>query len=165
MRRRHLLTLMPALALAGCGFKLRQAPEFAFRSIFLDSAAAGALGGELRRALATADHVQVLTAAEARAGASVVFELLAEKRERVTVGLNVSGQVREFELRLQFSFRVRTPQGKELISATELQQRRELSYTESSALAKEAEEILLWNAMQKDLARQVLHRLEAVRAL
>ena len=64
------------------------------------------------------------------------------------VGLNASGQVREFQLRTRLRFRLRTPQGKELIPETELLQQRDISFNESAALAKEAEENLLYRDMQ-----------------
>ena len=39
----------------------------------------------------------------------VVLDILSENREKVVVGLNASGQVREFQLRSKVSFRLRTP--------------------------------------------------------
>lgn len=164
-RRPLLLALALPAVLGGCGFRLRQAPSFAFRSIWLDAKAAGALGGELRSALAQTEGLSVHTAAADRARSDVVLDVLKETREQVAVGLNISGQVREFELRLSIVFRLQTPTGKELIADTELQQRREMSYTETTALAKEAEQALLFTAMQRDLAQQILQRLAAVRAL
>lgn len=166
--RRQLLLLafaLPAL-FGGCGFRLRQAPSFAFRSIWLDARAVGALGGELRSALAQTQGLGVHTAAADRARSDVVLEVLKETREQVADGLNISGQVREFELRLSIVFRLQTPAGKLLIADTELQQRREMSYTETTALAKEAEQALLFAAMQRDLAQQILLQwLAAVRTL
>lgn len=165
-RRRHwLLALTLPAVLGGCGFRLRQAPSFAFSSIWLDAKAAGALGGALRDALAQAEGLVVHTAAADRARSGVILDVAQEKSEQVAVGLNISGQVREFELRLSIVFRLQTPAGKTLIADTELQQRREMSYTETTALAKEAEQTLLFSAMQRDLAQQILQRLAAVRAL
>jgi LPS-assembly lipoprotein len=81
-------------------------------------------------------------------------------------GLEASaGQVREFQLRVLFSFRLRTPQDKELIELAELQQQRDISYNESAALAKENEEALLYRDMQSDLVQQIMRRLSSVRAL
>jgi LPS-assembly lipoprotein len=72
--------------------------------------------------------------------------------------------VREFQLRTLFSFRLRTPQDKELIELAELQQQRDISYNESAALAKENEEALLYRDMQSDLVQQIMRRLSSVRA-
>ena len=83
----------------------------------------------------------------------------------MVVGVNASGQVREFQLRLRFKFRLRTPSGKELIAETELLQQRDISFSESFVLAKEAEEASLYRDMQADIIAQLLRRLAAVREL
>lgn len=56
-----------------------------------------------------------------------------------------------------------TPAGQELIAPTELLQTRDVSYNETQALAKEAEEALLMRNMQSDMVQQLLRRLAAVR--
>ena len=75
------------------------------------------------------------------------------------------GQVREFQLRIRLKFKVRTPQGKELIAETELLQQRDISFNESAVLAKEQEEALLYRDMQTDLVQQLMRRLAAIKAL
>ena len=60
-------------------------------------------------------------------------------------------------------FRVVTPNGEERIPETELLQQRDISYNETIALAKEAEEALLYRNMQTDLVQQLLRRLAAVK--
>ena len=79
------------------------------------------------------------------------------------VGLNASGQVRELQLRLRIRFKLRASDGRELIPDTELLQQRDISYNETIALAKEAEEALLYRNMQTDLVQQLLRRLAAVK--
>ena len=66
-------------------------------------------------------------------------------------------------MRLRIRFRLRNQQGVELIPPTELVQQRDVSYNESIALAKEAEEALLYRNMQTDLVQQLLRRLAAAR--
>ena len=166
MKRRHLLLPAAAAALlAGCGFELRRAPHFAFTTIYIGSAPNSPFGNELKRNVASGDGVRVLADAAASSGAQVILDLLAEQREKVVVGLNASGQVREFELRTRIKFKLRTPQGKELIPETELVQTRDVSYNESIALSKEAEEGLLYRDMQTDLVQQLMRRLAAVKSL
>ncbi|HWI80094.1 MAG TPA: LPS assembly lipoprotein LptE, partial [Ramlibacter sp.] len=75
------------------------------------------------------------------------------------------GQVREFQLRTRVKFKLRTPQGKELIPETELLQQRDISFNESAALAKEAEENLLYRDMQSDIVQQLMRRLAAVKTI
>ncbi|MFZ3126652.1 MAG: LPS assembly lipoprotein LptE, partial [Rhodoferax sp.] len=95
----------------------------------------------------------------------VIVDILQELREKVVVGVNASGQVREFQLRLRVTFRMRTPQGRELINATEILQQRDISFNESAVLAKEAEEGLLYRDMQSDIVQQLLRRLAAIKQL
>jgi LPS-assembly lipoprotein len=79
------------------------------------------------------------------------------------VGLTAAGQVREFQLRIRFKFRLRTPQGRELIPDSEILQQRDISFNESAVLAKEAEEGLLYRDMQSDIVQQIMRRLATVK--
>jgi len=163
MQRRHLLCLATALALTGCGFELRKAPEFAFQTISVP--ATSAVATELRRTLASAGTVKVLGATAKPDEAQVVLDILSEAREKVVVGINASGEVREFQLRSRLHFRLRTTQGRELIPDTELLQQRDVSFNESAVLAKESEEGLLYRDMQTDLVQQLMRRIAAVKTL
>jgi LPS-assembly lipoprotein len=163
MRRRSVLSVAIALSLAGCGFELRKAPEFAFQSIAVP--ATGAVATELRRTLASAGTVKVLPATAKPDEAQVILDILSENREKVVVGINASGQVREFQLRSRLHFRLRTPKGRELIPDTELLQQRDVSFNESAVLAKESEEGLLYRDMQTDLVQQLMRRIAAVKSL
>lgn len=154
-----------ASSLAGCGFQLRQPPEFAFKSLYTGVAPTSTLGTELRRNLAAMGNVQLITDAAQAQNAQVILDILQELREKTVVGMNASGQVREFQLRIRIRFRLRTPQGKELIPETELLQQRDLSFNEAVVLAKEAEEAMLYRNMQTDIVQQLMRRLAAVKAL
>jgi LPS-assembly lipoprotein len=146
----------------GCGFELRRTPEFQFRTIQLRGFADNsALARELKRSLAENPGTQVV---EGGAAAQVVLEALSETREKTVVASTAAGQVREVQLRIRFNFRLRTASGKELLAATEILLVRDMSYNESSALAKEQEEALLYTAMQSDIVAQVMRRLAAVAA-
>jgi LPS-assembly lipoprotein len=161
IHRRTLLACAAPLAVAACGFELRKAPDFAFSTIAIGSAEASTLGNELKRSIASSGNVRVTPTAQAQ----VVLDVLADQREKVVVGLNASGQVREFQLRTRFKFRLRTPAGKELIAETELLQQRDISFNEAAVLSKEAEESLLYRDMQTDIVQQLMRRLAAVKTL
>ena len=165
--RRSLLASLAAplalTALSGCGFRLRGVPEFAFRSLYVNAPPASPLARELRRTLQGAGgKLLLLTDPAQMPQAEAVFDLLQEQQERSVVGLTASGQVRELQLRLRIKFKLRTPAGVELIADTELLQQRDISYSETIALAKEAEEALLYRNMRTDLVQQLLRRLAAV---
>jgi LPS-assembly lipoprotein len=156
--RRHALTVLAGLGLAGCGFQRRQAPRLGFASVALTGfAPRSPLAEELRKQLGL--QVQVL---ETPDKAEVVLHALADARERSVVASTSAAQVRELQLRLKFHFRAHTPGGRELIPRAELLLSRDLSYSETAALAKEQEEAELFREMQSDVVGQVLRRLAAV---
>jgi LPS-assembly lipoprotein len=163
MNRRLALGMLGVVTLAGCGFELRRAPELRFRSIALTGfAPRSALAEELRMNVMASPGTTVV---EAVTQAQVVLEALADKREKSVVASTAFGEVRELQLRSRFSFRVRTPLGRELIPATELVLSRDISYSETAALAKEQEEAAIYRSMQSDIVAQVMRRLAAVPAL
>jgi LPS-assembly lipoprotein len=163
MHRRRSLLVALAGGLAGCGFELKRAPEFAFRAIRLAGfAPRSPLAAELRERIESSAATVVV---DNPAQAQVVLQALTDAREKSVVASTAAGQVTEFQLRLRFRFRLVGAAGKELIAPTELLQNRDLSYTESAALAKEQEEAVLYRAMQSDIVSQVMRRLGSVKAL
>ncbi|MES2913210.1 MAG: LPS assembly lipoprotein LptE [Pseudomonadota bacterium] len=165
MQRRLLLTLMAAgtaLTVTGCGFELRKAPNFPFRTIYIPYAEGTALGIELRRSLESGGNVRVITDSRLIDQAEVILDVVSETREKTVVSRNAQGLVREFQLRLRFVFRLRTAKGKELIPNAEILQQRDISFNESAVLAKESEEALLYREMQSDTVQQIMRRLAAV---
>ena len=161
--RRTALTATGGLLLAagfsGCGFQLRGPPRLPFGSVALTGfASRSPLAEEFRRQLAA--QLRVL---DAPGKADVVLHAIDEARERSVVASTAAAQVRELQLRLKFNFRVHTPGGRELIPRAELLLKRDLSYSETQALAKEREEAELFREMQADVVAQVLRRLAAVK--
>jgi len=158
--RRSVLAALVAGAVAGCGFELKRAPELRFRTVQLVGfTARSPLAAELRTSIDASTTTKVVDSA---AQAQVVLEAIADSREKGVVASTAAGQVTEFQLRARFRFRLRTVAGKELIASTEILQSRDMSYTESAALAKEQEEAALYRAMQTDIVSQVMRRLASV---
>lgn len=153
------------ISLNGCGFALRKAPDFAFTTLYSGLPESSPLGVEFRRSLQSTGKVKVITDARRINEAQVILDVLLDQREKVVLSLNTAGQVTEFQLRLRFRFRLRTPAGKELIEPTELSLQRDISFNESAVLAKEAEEALLYRDMQSDVVQQIMRRLAAVKEL
>ncbi|GAA6118667.1 hypothetical protein Acidovoranil_07700 [Acidovorax sp. FG27] len=130
----------------------------------MQSQPGSAIARELRRTLqGSGGNLTLLTEPAQLPQAEAILDILSEQQERVVVGLNASGQVRELQLRLRLRFGLRTPQGVELIAPTDLLQQRDVSYNESVALSKEGEEALLFRNMQTDLVQQLMRRLAAVK--
>ncbi len=161
MLRRLGLASLGGLLLPGCGFRLRASQNYAFSVLAVMPSPGGPLAVELRRSVGAA--ARVLKPDEALTLAQVVVDILQEQREKTVVAVNSSGQVREFQLRIRLKFKVRTPLGQELVPETEIVQQRDISFNESAALAKEAEEGLLYRDMQSDIVQQLLRRLATVR--
>lgn len=154
-----LLVAGGALALTGCGFKLKQAPQFAFRTIHLGTAAGSNIGSSLRRQLEGSKQVRVVPVAEAE----LLLDVLSEQRERVVVGLNANGEVRELQIRSRFRFRVRSHDELDLVPETELLREMDVSYAEAQALAKDAEVEMLFKSMEADTVQQIVRRLAMIK--
>ena len=158
MQRRA--ALLGLTALAGCGFELRREPELPFKTLALtgfppDSPLAAGLKRQVKRT-----PVQLL---DDPARSQVVLEALREYRDRSVVASTSVGQVREWQLRLQFDYLIRTASGELLVPKVELRLSRDMNFTETAALAKEQEATNLYNAMHSDAIAQVMRRLAAVR--
>jgi LPS-assembly lipoprotein len=146
-------------ALAGCGFKLRGADTLSFRSIALTGfAPRSPLALELKEALEPSVTVEANPAR-----AELVLQALTDVRERAIVATTAAAQVREVQLRLKLRWRTQTPAGREVTPPAELALSRDMSYSESIALAKQHEETDLYREMQTDIVAQVLRRLAAIR--
>jgi LPS-assembly lipoprotein len=163
-------TLLTALALApllgACGFRLRGVPTFVFRSLYIQAGRGSPVARELSRNLASAsDKLTVLRDPASPDDAEAIFQIVSERQERVIVGMNALGQVRELQLRLRVRFKLRTPNGDEPIPETEILQQRDVTYNETNALSKEAEEAMLYKDMRTDIVQQLLRRLAAVKSL
>jgi LPS-assembly lipoprotein len=153
--RRTLLLSAATAGVAGCGFELRRPARVSFRSIALTGfAPRSPMAAELKQTLQR--QVQVLDNPDK---AELVLQALDDAREKSVVASTAAAQVRELQLRLKFNFRVRTPGGRELIPRAELLVARDLSFSETLALAKEHEEAELFREMQSDVVAQVLRRL------
>ena len=150
-----------AAVLAGCGFQLRQAPHFAFNTIHLGTAANSPIGLSLRRQLEGSKQVRVTGVSEAQ----VMLDVIQEQRERVVVGLNANGEVREVQIRSRFKFRVRSHDEQELVPETELLREMDVSYAEAQALAKDAEIDMLFRSMEQDAVQQIMRRLAMIKSV
>lgn len=157
-RRRSLLAALAAFGVSGCGFELRHAPKLPFASIAMTGFAPRSKLAEALR-LQLEKQVRVLPGPDK---ADVVLQALTDLREKSVVAQTSAAQVRELQLRLKFSFRAHTPAGRELIPRAEMLLTRELTYSETQALAKEQEEAELYRSMQDDVVAQVLRRLASV---
>ncbi|KKW69275.1 hypothetical protein AAV94_00655 [Lampropedia cohaerens] len=162
MQRRRFLTFASAAAagcaLSACGFALRGRQDFPFQSLFIQAQQQSQLARQLQRML-EASGVTVLRAPDhGPQEAQAVFELLQESQERAVISQSATGSVRELQLRLRVRYRLHRGDA-QAAEEVELLQTRDLNYDESSALAKEMEEQILFRDMQLDLVGQIVRRL------
>jgi len=155
------LVALPALAvlapLAGCGFHLRRPAELPFTRLALTGfKPRSPMLAELRRALP--DTVQLF---EQPKQAEVVLVVKEDRFDKTVAASTSAGQVREFRLRVTLRFQLTRPDGVVLVPDTELEQLRDMTYTETDALAKASEEELLVHEMRADIAQQLLQMLSA----
>lgn len=157
------------LALGGCGFALRQAPKFAFDAVGFTGLANTPVSLAVQRALSSSGVLVArgLIAGQQPSGPSrpVVLNVLVDQRERVVAGQSNAGQVRELTLKSRFQYVLSTPNGKVLQAETELALERDISFSETDALAKAIEEDAMFSDMEGDIVQQVLRRLAAAQSL
>lgn len=161
LARRSALLLLASTALAGCGFKLRSSRALPFATIAITPENAGGVAGDLARYLG--DVVRPVAPRADGTVPEVILDILQEAREKIVVGVNTSGQVREYELRMRVTFQLRATYGEKLIESSVIEQHRSISFNESAVLSKDAEETLLYRDMQSDIVQQLLRRLAAVK--
>ncbi len=150
-----------ALLLAACGFKLRGAVTLPFDSIYVQAAPASQFATQLRRVVKAGSQVRI---ADKPDEAQVVLHILTELREKQILALSGGGRVREFLLRYRVSYRLTDNKSvTEYIPPTEIVLRRDFSFNDTEALAKESEEALLFRDMQGDAVQQLVRRLQAAR--
>jgi len=158
-----LALVLSTTLLQGCGFALRGAPTYVFDTVAVTPERSGGVAAELSRLMGT--RVRPAVTPEDGIAPDAMVEVLSDSRQKVVVGVNAAGLIREFELRLTVRFSVRTPQGKVLIEPTDIRLERSVSFNEATVLSKETEEIMLWRAMQTDAVQQIVRRLAAIKSL
>ncbi|MDB5770842.1 MAG: LPS-assembly lipoprotein [Burkholderiales bacterium] len=159
----YAITLATAVALSACGFQLRGSSgqnALPFKTVYVGFPENSPVGAELKRYIRASGDTSVVTDPKT---AEAVLELLAESREKSILTLNTQGRPREYTLLYRLRFRVKSGQEKELMPPTEITLKRDITFNESQALAKEKEEEMLYRDMQSDLVQQILRRLSALR--
>ncbi len=161
--RRTLLSLLSLGSLSACGFSLRGSQlssRLPFSSIYLQVTPHSLLERELRGAVLGQDGVVL---AKDPKSAEVVLQIFSEALEKKVMTLNAQGQVRELSLLYRLKFEARGRDGKILIPASELALQALMSFSESQAPAKEAEEKMNFSELRNDAINQLMRRLAQVK--
>jgi LPS-assembly lipoprotein len=149
-----------ALLAAGCGFQLRGDPSVGLPSLNITEVQGTPVTADVRRALEQGPTKIVADPKQAAAQ----LRMLGETREKTVATITSTGRVYEFQLRLAVRFEVLLPDRElPLISPTEVEARRLITYSETAPTAKEAEEQLLFKDMQVELADRILRQITVAR--
>lgn len=154
----RLVAVLLLLFLAGCGFHLRETKPLPFRTLYLGIPEQSELGAALRRQILATGSTTLVDKVE---DAQAILSVVSEGREKTILSLNAAGRVREFLLRQRFVFRVHDGKGKDFLPQNEIRVSRDISYSDTELLSKDAEEALLYRDMQADLVQQIMRRLAA----
>jgi LPS-assembly lipoprotein len=164
-RSAFVVVSVAAATLTGCGFQLRGAAKYNFATVHVQAPISAALGGP--GAPVVPDVIEGL----ARNGVAVKpkieeadfsIRFLQVTFDKRVLSLSGSGRAREFELEYRIRYEFVDVRQRVWGEPGEITIRRDFSYSESQALAKEAEERQLIRDMQLDAASQILRRLQAV---
>lgn len=142
-------------AVAGCGFQLRGDAPMGLKSIHVSTAGGSAVATEVRRRLAGGPTKLSPTLKDAEAH----LRITSETPEKSIQTLTGSGRVYEYLLRLRVEYEVTDAAAKPIVAPTSLEVRRNLTYSETAPLAKEAEEAQLYVDMRQEAAAIILRRI------
>jgi len=156
---RVLMLAAAALLLSACGFHLRGSAELPFSSMYVQVSDTSALAHELKRAL----RVNNTRIVDTPAAAQTTLIILSEIREKQILSLGGQGRVREYQLRYRLGYQLTDGKALVITSPTEIMIKRDISFNDNEALAKESEEALLYKDMQTDAVQQLLRRLQATK--
>jgi LPS-assembly lipoprotein len=148
-----------ALALAGCGFRLRGTAEVPFETLYVPSATSG-IALDLKRNIQAGTKARVV---DDPSKADAVMQFTEETRQKEILSLTGTGRVREFQLRYRVAFRVHDGKGAEYVPPSTIQLTRDVTFNDAEILAKEQEEQLLFRDMQIDMVQQIMRRLAAAK--
>lgn len=155
----RLAALALLLALAGCGFHLRGEAPTGLKTIYLSSNVPSQVLAELRRQVTGSPTRVVATPGQAEAH----LRILSESTEKNIQTLTAEGRVFDYSLRLKVGFQVMEGAEKALVEPAEIELRRIISYSATAPLAKEQEELLLFQDMRVEAASRILRRIAVVR--
>ena len=156
----RIATIALFMGLFACGFHLRGEAHYAFATLFLNSPPALPITTELKRSLEGIGSAKLVAAA---AGAEAVLEVNSVEDTKQILSLSGGGKVAEYLLTKRVMFRVHDNDGQDWLPTAEVLVRRSYTYSDTEALAKEAQEQRLWREMQTDSVQQIVRRLQAAK--
>ena len=94
--------------------------------------------------------------------ATALLNILSEETERVVLTLDSDGKAREYELLLNITFEVKTPNNSTLLKPQTISLNRDFVFDKSDLLGANEEEQDLYNEMRNDAAKLIVYRLQTI---
>ncbi len=157
--RYRLFFLFYFLLLVGCGFHFRQEQVLPFKRVSLEGNQQSALLTNLRREIEGDGKVEIVSDPKM---AEVRIFLLSEESRKEILGYSNSGTINGFRLIQEARFRFTATSGRDLAPVAYFTQRRQINVSPNTALAKESEEGMLYQDMQRDMIGQIILRLSTL---
>jgi len=155
-----IVMLTAALLLSACGFQLRGTATLPFSTLYVQAAPTSQFATQLKRAVRASSGTRIADRPEQ---AEVILQIMHELQEKQILSLSGGGRVSEYQLRYRVSFRLTDSKNREHIPASEIVLRRDFSYSDDQALAKEFDEAQLYRDMRSDAVSQLVRRLQAAK--
>jgi LPS-assembly lipoprotein len=150
--------LLATLVLTACGFHLRGSFSLPYDTIYIALPESNMVRATLKRNIEASTKTRVVNEAKE---AQAVMTVISDVPVKNILSINSAGRVAEYELVRTFTYRLADNKGNELAPTSTIRVRRDVTYSDSAVLSKEAEENLLWRDMETDLVQQLLRRLAA----
>jgi len=159
---RTLLALTLASVVGGCGFQLRgtSSGNLPYKTMYIALPETADVRIWMQRYIGASGQTKIVGSAK---DAEAVFQQLQDSRIKTILSVNAQGRVREYRLQLDYRFRVVNGKGQELVGPNEINLSRDITYDDSTVLAKDLEEGLLWRDMNNDLVNQIVRRLSIIK--
>jgi len=154
VRLNHLLVVIFALMLAACGFQMRGMADLAFHTLYIKNNTLS-ISKSLKKTL----EVNGVTIVNNPEKAELMLELMDETTQKKILSLSGGGLVREYEIFYRVNFRLRDPSSELWGPVQMIEGRRDYSYDDTQLLAKQSEEVRLYDDIRADVVRELLRRL------
>ncbi len=147
------------MLLSACGFALRGVTPMPFDTLYVGIPDNTQFGADVRRSLrAASPNTKIVDSPKE---AQAILQQINDSRTLREVSLNAQGRVEEYELGINYTFRLIDNKGRALIPDTTLSIFREMPYDDQVVQAKQGQIETLYKAMQRDLVSRVLRRMTA----
>jgi LPS-assembly lipoprotein len=159
MNRRLFLAGLPVALAAGCGFQLRQLEGMPFSTLYLDAPTGSPVAQRILAALKASRSTHLVASASE---AEAVLKIEKEERTKAILSLSGAGRVIEYRVGLNLVYSISGKDKRLLAEPETIDLSRDMTYSDTDQLAKNAEEKLLYRDMDDNAALRIIRRMQAL---